>query len=120
MKTSLSLLIAALFCLERLLPATLKQNLRQPLPPPLQRSRWPNRFPCSIASPSRHCWGTSGYGLLPNRKPPSSNAPTSRVCPSGGSGRPVLVLVAPGFIKDTAGSAMPTAVKKPFDIGEAF
>ena len=32
---------------------------------------------------------------------------------------PALLLVAVCFIKDTAGSALPTAVKKPFDIAEA-
>lgn len=33
---------------------------------------------------------------------------------------PALLLVAICFIKDTAGSALPTAVKKPFDIAEAL
>jgi len=64
--------------------------------------------------------GTSGYGLYQWWKTPAEQRANLPWFAQPWFWGPALILVAMCFIKDTAGSALPTVVKKPFDIAEAF
>ena len=63
--------------------------------------------------------GTSGFGLYKWWQTPAANRANLPWFAQPWFFIPALLLVAVCFIKDTAGSALPTAVKKPFDIAEA-
>jgi len=64
--------------------------------------------------------GTSGYGLYKWWQTPADQRAKLPWFAQPWFWLPALLLVAVCFIKDTAGSALPTVVKKPFDIAEAF
>jgi len=63
--------------------------------------------------------GTSGFGLYKYYKSPANQRANLPWFAQPWFFIPALLLVAVCLIKDTAGSALPTAVKKPFDIAEA-
>ncbi len=64
--------------------------------------------------------GTSGYGLYQWWKTPAEQRAGLPWFAQMWFWLPALILVTLCFIKDTAGTALPTAVKKPFDVLEAL
>lgn len=64
--------------------------------------------------------GTSGYGFYKWWNTPAEQRANLPWFAQWWFWAPGLIIVAICFIKDTAGNALPTAVKKPFDIIEAF
>lgn len=64
--------------------------------------------------------GSSGYGCYLWWKTPETQRASLPWFAQAWFWVPGLLIVAICFIKDTAGNALPTAVKKPFDIIEAF
>ena len=119
MKTSLSLLIAALFCLSAFTShAETKPAATTSATTPGAALAQQISLLTGIAITP--LLGTSGYGLYKWWNTPSEQRANLPWFAQWWFWAPALVLVALCFIKDTAGSAMPTAVKKPFDIIEAF
>lgn len=64
-------------------------------------------------------FGASAYGALTYYRAPAANRATLPWFAQPWFFVPALVLVALCFLKDTAGTALPTAMKKPLDIAEA-
>jgi len=63
--------------------------------------------------------GASGYGAIKWWNTPEANRKNLPWFAQPWFFLPALLLVAACFLKDTAGTALPTALKKPFDIAEA-
>jgi hypothetical protein len=119
MKKSLCVLIAALFCLGVFTaPAEIKPAAPPAAPAPGAHLAQQISLLTGVAiSP---LLGTSGYGLYQWWKTPEEQRAQLPWFAQPWFWMPALLLVLVCFIKDTAGSALPTVVKKPFDIAEAF
>lgn len=119
MKKSLCILIAVIFCVG------VFTGQAETKPPTLATSKAPGaelaqQISILTGVAITPLLGTSGYGLYQWWKTPAEQRAHLPWFAQPWFWGPALILVTMCFIKDTAGSALPTAVKKPFDIAEAF
>lgn len=119
MKKSLSILIVALFCLgvftsRAETPPVAYPNSKAPGAALAQQISLLTGIAISPLM------GSSGYGCYLYFKAPEEKRATLPWFAQPWFWVPGLLIVAVCFIKDMAGNALPTAVKKPFDIIEAF
>lgn len=119
MKTSLSLLLAVLFGLSTL------SAFAETAPAPAASSKAPGAALAQQISlltgiAITPLFGSSAYGCYLWCKAPEGQKTNLPWFAHPWFWVPGLLIVAVCFIKDTAGNALPTAVKKPFDVIEAF
>ncbi len=119
MKKRLCILIAAIFCLAGFTGHAETQPVVAPVSkaPGAQLAQQISLLTGVAITP---LLGTSGYGLYKWWQTPPEQRANLPWFAQMWFWLPALLLVTLCFIKDTAGTALPTAVKKPFDILEAL
>lgn len=120
MRKSLSILVAVLFCLGAL-GARAETQPASPAPAGTHPgAAFAQQISLLTGIAITPLLGTSGYGFYKWWNTPAEQRAHLPWFAQWWFWLPGLVIVAMCFIKDTAGNALPTAVKKPFDIVEAL
>lgn len=119
MKKSLCILIAALFCLS-IFPVQAEIKPTASAAPPAHVTQLAQQISLLTGIAISPLLGSSAYGCYLWCKAPADQKASLPWFAQWWFWVPGLLIVAVCFIKDTAGNALPTAVKKPFDIIEAF
>lgn len=119
MKKSFCILIAVLFCLS-IFPVQAETKPAPSAAPPAHVTQLAQQISLLTGIAISPLLGTSAYGCYLWYKAPEGQKANLPWFAQWWFWGPGLLIVAICFIKDTAGNALPTVVKKPFDIIEAF
>lgn len=126
MKLRFSLLVAFLLCASLLaaLAVTKAEDASAPAPAPAKSKAPGAQFAESVSTITgvaiSPLLGTSAYGAIQFYRTPQDQRHKLPWFAQPYFWAPALLLVGACFIKDTAGTALPTALKKPLDVAEAI
>ena len=119
MKTSLSTLLALAFCAGFLALRTSAAAAETAAPSKAPGAEFAQSISTLTGVAISPLLGTSAYGAVKYFRTPKEKRASLPWFAQPWFWVPALLLVAACFVKDTAGTALPTVVKKPLDVAES-